>query len=203
MNSQRILTGITIVIVIIISYLFISDVRDNQTAEIIPEDLTNITKKECVPTFADGGGPYYLSNAPFRNKIAPDINNGEKLIVKGKILENDCKTIVANATLDIWQANESGDYEDEWYRGQVKTDSNGNYEFETVIPEGYGEGTGYRPPHIHFKVFKGNAEIITSQMFFPEVQGTPGFEDAYIMKVESTEKNGMQIHNGYHDIILP
>lgn len=161
------------------------------------------TVANCVPTFRDGGGPYYKPNSPFRQQIAPDKSRGETLIMKGRILRNDCKTPIKKAVLDIWQANESGSYEDAWYRGQVRTNSKGEYTFETVIPKGYGEGTGYRPPHIHFKVHIDEKEVITSQMFFPEIKGQAGFDDAYIMKIESSKENGDKINHGYHDIILP
>lgn len=175
----------------------------NRTGNPATQQQEQVEVTNCKPTFADGGGPYYKPNSPARFKISPEINNGEKLIVSGKILRNDCKTIVSNAVLDIWQANESGSYEDEFYRGSVRTDNQGNYTFETVIPKGYGEGTGYRPPHIHFKVFEGDREIITSQMFFPQVKGTPGFDDAYIMKLERKEENGVTVNYGSHNIILP
>ena len=165
--------------------------------EIVPEAT------ECVPTFADGGGPYYKPTAPFREVLVDEGADGEPLTVRGKILLNDCKTPVTNAVLDIWQANASGSYEDEWYRGKVRTDDEGNYAFTTVVPKGYGEGTGYRPPHIHFKVFVNDTEIITSQMFFPEVKGREGFNDAYIMELESTTTANGKHHKGYHDIILP
>ena len=118
-------------------------------------------------------------------------------------MESDCKTIVSNAVIDIWQANESGSYQDEWYRGRVRSNGKGDYSFETVIPKGYGEGTGYRPPHIHFKVFIDNKEVITSQMFFPEVSGKPGFDEAYIMKLTSQLLTGEREHIGNHNIIVP
>jgi len=157
----------------------------------------------CVPAFVDGGGPYYKSNVPFRKKITPDQNDGEKLIVKGKVLKNDCKTAMSDVVIDIWQASEEGSYEDEYYRGKVRSDKDGNYSFETIMPKGYGEGTAYRPPHIHFKIFINNAEVITSQMFFPEAKGKPGFEEAYIMNLESKRLFGKVRHYGYHNIILP
>lgn len=157
----------------------------------------------CVPAFVDGGGPYYKSNVPFRKKITPDQNDGEKLIVKGKVLKNDCKTAMSDVVIDIWQASEEGSYEDEYYRGKVRSDKDGNYSFETIMPKGYGEGTAYRPPHIHFKIFINNSEIITSQMFFPEAKGKPGFEEAYIMNLESKRLFGKVRHYGYHNIILP
>ena len=170
------------------------------------DDIKNVANENtgnCIPTFKDGGGPYYKPNSPFREKIVQDTSNGDRLIVSGKILKNDCVTPISNAVLDIWQANEKGVYEDLWYRGQVRADKNGIYKFETIIPKGYGEGTGYRPPHIHFKVFIENEDIITSQMFFPEVKGTPGFDDAFIIKIESTEENGKKLYRGTHNIILP
>lgn len=159
--------------------------------------------KNCTPTFVDGGGPYYKPNAPFRNNIAPEAHDGETLIVEGRLVKSDCTTPITDAELDVWQANETGNYEDEWYRGRLRTGKNGEYSFQTVVPKGYGEGTGYRPPHIHFKVRSGGEEIITSQMFFPEVKGRAGFDDAYIMKVETEQKNGKPLHRGYHDIVLP
>ena len=157
----------------------------------------------CIPTFPDGGGPYYYPDAPFRKVLVPQNTKGEKLIVRGKLLKNDCKTSVSNAVLDIWQADETGTYQKDWYRGKVRTDSGGNYEFETVMPKGYGSGTGYRPSHIHFKVFINDKLIITSEMFFPEVQGKPGFNDAYIMKLEKKNTWGKIVNYGYHHIVLP
>lgn len=166
--------------------------------------VTKLEKKAtCKPTFPDGDGPYYQPNAPFRNKIVPDQNNGEKLIITGMLLQEDCDTPVPGATIDIWQANEAGNYDATWYRGQIITDKRGNYEFETVLPKGYGEGTGRRPPHIHFKIRIKDQLIITSEMFFPEVAGTPGFDDAYIMKLVTKQEQGKSVHYGSHDIILP
>ncbi|MCA9387226.1 hypothetical protein KC669_04295 [Candidatus Dojkabacteria bacterium] len=162
-------------------------------------DFPQISESECLPTFRDGGGPYYLANAPFQTKIVPDENNGQKMIVQGYILDTSCSDPLANVVLDIWQANEEGEYEESYYRGQVKTDDNGYYEFETVAPKGYGEGTGYRPPHIHFKVHLNNHELVTSQMFFDDVRGRQGFNDEFIMQI--TEEDGIIFAS--HNIIVP
>lgn len=153
----------------------------------------------CIPTFLDGGGPYYEPNTPFRANIAPDSNQGTALTVRGKVLAADCKTPLANHILDVWQANESGNYEDSWYRGRVVTDSEGTYEFTTVIPKGYGEGTAFRPPHIHFKVWNQDKLLITSQMFLPESKNQ-GIDDAYIMQLtQSSDKTYL----GEHVIVVP
>jgi protocatechuate 3,4-dioxygenase beta subunit len=153
----------------------------------------------CVPTFADGGGPYYKANVPFRDDIAPEAHAGEPLMVQGRIWNGDCSAPLAGVVLDVWQASEEGEYEAGWYRGRVTTGDDGSFSFSTVVPEGYGEGTGYRPPHIHFKVWGGNRLLITSQMFFSEAAGRPGFDEAYIMQVEK-QGEGWE---AWHDIVVP
>lgn len=180
----------------------------NRSGGQINKEITEVAKntpgdEECTPAFSDGGGPYYYPNSPFRENITPEDNEGDELLVEGKILYNDCKTPVANAMLDIWQANESGSYEDDWYRGRVRSDHDGVYFFRTVIPKGYGSGTGFRPPHIHFKVWKDGVELVTSQMFFPEAEGRPGFDGAYIMDLEEQGLEAEVKFRGYHDIVLP
>jgi protocatechuate 3,4-dioxygenase beta subunit len=79
------------------------------------------TQNPCTPTFVDGGGPNYKNDSPERKNISPENSNGTPLAIEGKIYHSDCKTPVKNAILDIWQANETGNYEDEWYRGKVIT----------------------------------------------------------------------------------
>lgn len=153
----------------------------------------------CVPTFLDGGGPYYEPDTPFRENIAPEDHSGTVLKVTGKVLNSDCTSSVSGVIVDIWQANESGNYDDVWYRGRVQTSADGSYTFTTVIPKGYGEGTAFRPPHIHFKIWQESTEIITSQMFLPESRAQ-GIEEAYIMEVSQLEDGSFL---GKHDIILP
>ncbi len=160
------------------------------------------TTSTCIPTFVDGGGPYYQPDTPLRRQIAPTTHNGEKLVVSGKVLAKDCTTPLSNVIVDVWQANESGNYDDEWYRGRVETNTDGEYEFETVVPKGYGEGSGVRPPHIHFKIWQDGRELITSQMFLPASRAQ-GIEEAYIMELETAIENGKTFHVGSHDIVLP
>lgn len=169
-----------------------------------PNTFSNLEAKNafCVPTFADGDGPYYESNAPERNEITPATASGELLVVTGTVTENDCVTPVADAVLDIWQADERGFYDRQWYRGRVRTDNKGLYYFKTVVPKGYGEGTAYRPPHIHFKVWQGSTLRITSEMFLPAARAQ-GIQEAYIMQLETNTKNGTLVHEGSHHIVLP
>jgi protocatechuate 3,4-dioxygenase beta subunit len=203
MKNNSFFSVALLIIVGISGWLFFKN-RSEQLATFVdasPQPSTSpITN--CIPTFVDGGGPYYLANAPFRSNLAPTTTQGEQLTVSGKVLARDCITPLSNVTIDIWQANESGNYEDEWYRGQITTDNQGNYSFVTVVPKGYGEGTAFRPPHIHFKIWQNGSELITSQMFLPASRAQ-GIEEAYIMKLETSQTAAKTTQQGYHNIIIP
>ena len=66
------------------------------------------------------------------------------LKISGTVYASDCKTPITNALVEIWHANQgvynSGTneyldavYEEDFYRGQINTDSSGNYSFLTVL----------------------------------------------------------------------
>ncbi len=196
----KIISSSTIITLLVLVMLFIIA---SQFFEFGGTESQTVSAKPCVPTFPDGDGPYYQFNSPLRNKLVPDNADGERLVVKGKVLKSDCETAVNNVILDIWQADAMGNYQTDWYRGKVAVSEDGSYEFETVVPKGYGEGTGYRPPHIHFKVELNNQVIITSEMFFPDVKGKEGFNDAYIVQLSDTLSLDGNYKEAYHDIILP
>lgn len=187
---------LVLLLLFVIAGLFIT----NQRIESIAQQPST----PCIPTFADGDGPYYQPNSQQRTTLVPDTTKGEKLLVKGKVYKNDCRTPFANVILDIWQADENGKYQKEWYRGRVQVDNKGNYSFTTIKPKGYGEGTGYRPPHIHFKVWDNNQLLITSEMFFPDVKGKKGFNDAFIVQLEEKKSLfGAKSLVATHNIIVP
>ena len=96
---------------------------------------------------------------------------GERLIVTGYVLDQDCKP-VAGALLDFWQADGEGVYDNEGYRlrGRQYTDAEGRYRLETVIP---GEYPG-RTEHIHVKAQAPGGRVLTTQLYFPASPLTSG-----------------------------
>ena len=103
---------------------------------------------------------------------------GAAIIVEGQILD-DSGAPIANAVVDIWQANAAGRYAHEadpntapldpnfqsW--AIMKTDDEGRYRFKTVKPGAYPVTDDWsRPPHIHFKVSRRGFREITTQMYF-------------------------------------
>jgi len=122
-----------------------------------------IAGQKCQVTMGTIEGPYYKPNAPSRaDQSVRDhtkVKNGTQLLVQGRIFNTGCTKNV-EALLDIWTADPQGVYsphDKDWTnylcRGKLNSDANGNYKFLTVIPGRYGDEDGYRPAHIHFKVF--------------------------------------------------
>jgi protocatechuate 3,4-dioxygenase beta subunit len=90
-------------------------------------------------------------------------------------VDPDCNPI-AGALLDVWQADDTGDYDNDGVddpppdvyvlRGRMLTDADGNYSFDSVIPGHYLNGNQYRPAHIHVTVSADGHESLTTQLYF-------------------------------------
>jgi len=163
-------------------------------------------------------GPFHRPGAPFRAKITPPAEPGTLLVISGRVYGHDTRRPLANAVLDIWQANAQGRYDNDdpdrppaagvfRNRARVITDDNGYYEFETIKPAPYRIGPqDWRPSHIHYWVRRtGYRELIT-QLYFrgDEHQRT----DAWIkqslitdLREQRTASNAV-FKTGTFDIVL-
>ncbi len=132
----------------------------------------NASANICPPTQNDVEGPYYLPDAPFRTEISTPDEPGEHVIIKGAVLDTDCKTPLKDALVEVWQTDAEGRYyyRDEGYRlrGQMKADKNGSYEFSSIKPGRYRIGGGYRPAHIHVKVSQPGYRTLVTQLYFKD-----------------------------------
>jgi len=112
-------------------------------------------------------GPFFKTNTPQRRSL---LEKGDKnvLLVSGLVLSAQCKP-VANALLDFWHADASGDYDNQGfrYRGHQFTDAQGRFRLETIVPAEYPG----RARHIHVKVQAPGKRVLTTQLYFP---GDPG-----------------------------
>ena len=138
-----------------------------------------------VATPRQTSGPFYPGESQFQ--LESDLTvvsgsstraKGQVIYIKGKVVDEQCRPIT-NATVEIWQACESGKYNNPndpnpapldpnfKYWGEAYTNSNGEYMFKTIRPGAYPADTDWvRPPHIHFKISAlGYRELIT-QMYF-------------------------------------
>ena len=146
---------------------------------------------ECVLTADSAEGPYFV-----RSAVRSDIREGKQgkeLRLKLKVSNAADCTPVSNATVEIWQCDAEGIYSgypedlarDVWgtarfvnfsgdhvepvndkrfLRGAQITDSDGVCEFTTILP-GWYEG---RCPHIHMKIFSGEKDVFSTQLFINE-----------------------------------
>ena len=109
-------------------------------------------------------GPFFKPKSPLRRSLTERTSTAKKLIVTGFVLSPRCKP-VANALLDFWHADESGDYDNRGfrYRGHQFTDAEGRYRLETIVPAEYPG----RTRHIHVKAQAPGKRILTTQLYFP------------------------------------
>ena len=150
------------------------------------EEINSRRPRGATPN--TGRGPFYRADAP-RLPIGANIcldGVGAPLIVSGRVADLDGMPI-AGATVETWQANSQGFYENQQpdlqpesnLRGVFTTDKDGRFHYRTVKPAGYGvpdDGPvgqllghiGYplsRPAHIHFLIRADNFETLTTQVF--------------------------------------
>jgi catechol 1,2-dioxygenase len=132
---------------------------------------------QCKLTGKDIEGPYYRAGAPFVNKLRREGDLKKVLLVSGRVEGMPGCVPLPGAVVDIWHADVFGHYDNEHgdpgaqkfvFRGKTKTDANGNYAFETVVPGAYAVGGGghYRPAHIHYKISAPGYTAITTQLYF-------------------------------------
>ena len=117
-------------------------------------------------TPAQTEGPYFKPGSPARTSLIESGMAGTRLVLSGRVLTPACAP-VAGATLDFWQADAAGSYDNSGYRlrGHQLTDAVGRYSLETILP---GEYPG-RTEHIHVKLGAPGKAVLTTQLYFPDV----------------------------------
>jgi protocatechuate 3,4-dioxygenase beta subunit len=132
------------------------------------------------PSHPDILGPYFLQGAPFRGKVTPPLEAGDLLVMRGRVWGHDTKKPIANALLDVWQADARGSYDltdprkpppSREFRNRIRlmTDETGYYEYETIRPGAYRIGAGprgFRPAHIHYMIQARGYKKLITQLYF-------------------------------------
>lgn len=146
------------------------------------------TKRPKLATPNTVRGPFYRPDAPpvvNGGNISLD-GKGEPLDVAGRIVDLD-RQPVAGATVETWQANAQGFYENQEpdtqpefnLRGVLTSDCDGRFHYSTVRPAGYStpsdgpvgrllSGLGCplrRPAHLHFIIRAKGFETISTHVF--------------------------------------
>lgn len=123
----------------------------------------------CPPTGEDIEGPFYREGAPDRRNFDLYADDGVLLVLSGRVLDSACAPL-SGAVLDLWQSDPAGVYDNDSdemrYRGRIQVDGEGRYELRTLLPGRYLNGATFRPMHIHCKVWSGELELLTTQIYF-------------------------------------
>ena len=144
-------------------------------------------------------GPLYVEGAPISKgyaRLDDGSDQGKVLMMHGVVRDLEGKPI-AGALVDVWHANTKGlysgfDKSQPQYnlRRRIQTDEGGSYEFQSIVPSGYGcppdsptqaflnsiGRHGLRPAHIHFFVSAPGYKKLTTQI---NIAGDPYLHDDF------------------------
>lgn len=175
---------------------------DALRVSVLVDAITHGDSEDVTPSNVEG--PFYRPGAPELSPpydLVRDDAEGEWLVVSGRVVASETREGLADAVLDVWQADPRGLYDSQYegeefrLRGRIRTDERGGYEFQTVVPPPYEipkDGPvgrllralgrhAFRPAHIHFKVTREGYEPLTTMVFF---EGDPWLDSDVIGAVK-------------------
>lgn len=140
--------------------------------------LTPACGDKPTRTPSQTAGPYFTPNSPRRESLLEPGSKGERLVLAGFVVSQACRP-VANAMLDFWHADETGEYDNSGYRwrGHLFSDAQGRFRLETIAPGIYPG----RARHFHVRVQAPGRRTLTTQLYFP---GEPGNRSDAIYRAE-------------------
>ena len=135
---------------------------------------------------------------------------GERIVIEGRVTDGD-GTPVADACLELWQANAAGRYNhpddtridkplDPGFRGfgRVSTDADGNFRFTTIHPGPVpGRGNTLQAPHIAVALFaRGLLKQLHTRIYFA---GDPLNEtDPALLAIDNPERRQTLLADRQH-----
>jgi catechol 1,2-dioxygenase len=154
------------------------------------DDMTHRSATSGTATNVEG--PFYIPDNPMLEppyRLCSFDEQGDPLLVTGRVTDASSGEAVSGAILDLWQASADGFYEQQkpergpyYLRGKVPVDEDGRFEFRTIVPASYEipkEGPvgrllafldrhAFRANHIHLKMDAEGYEPLTTQIFFSD-----------------------------------
>jgi hydroxyquinol 1,2-dioxygenase len=178
--------------------------------------MLTVAQNHSKPTGATEAtvfGPFHVADAPHFN-AGEDISGGapgEPLFVSCTVKSLDGKP-VANAVVDVWQADEDGFYDVQYQdlnqtraRGVLRTDAQGRFSFKSILPVAYPIPTDgpvgkmlvatgrhpWRPAHVHFMIQAEGFETLITHVFRA---GDPYLESDVVFGVRASLVNEFVAH---------
>lgn len=119
-------------------------------------------------------GPFYKREAPRGTMLRGAHDPGMPLTVGGNVYDVNGELLL-DATLEIWQTDNAGHYDNEGYlyRAMMQPNQKGGYAFESVMPGHYPQRVCQ---HVHYLVTAPGHKPLTTQLYFatdPVFDGNP------------------------------
>jgi protocatechuate 3,4-dioxygenase beta subunit len=186
-------------------------------ASVAPGTAEGITTAPTYVTPVQQEGPYYPVEKPAErdNNLvlvagAPGPATGEVLSLSGVVYDTSGAPL-EGVTVEIWQTDSKGIYlhpddpgtaqrdPNFQFYGESLTGADGVYSFRTVLPGRYGS----RPRHIHVKVRRGEALLLTTQFYFANEISLSGDEANLLVAMAPAEDDaGNPIWVGARDVVV-
>jgi protocatechuate 3,4-dioxygenase beta subunit len=165
--------------------LVLPDFVAGQTLPVTPE-----CKDSHEATIRQTEGPFFKPRSPQRSDLREPGFTGTLIVISGFVLSRGCRPL-ANALVDLWHADATGEYDNKGFRGRghLFTDSEGRYQFTTIQPARYPG----RTRHYHVKVQAANRPVLTTQLYFPNDPGNdrdPIFRKELLMRLSGDAASG-------------
>jgi protocatechuate 3,4-dioxygenase, alpha subunit len=145
---------------------------------------------KLIPTPSQTVGPFFhlALDRPDWADLTADNPRGERIVVAGRVTDGDGAP-VADACLELWQANATGRYAhpddartdhplDPNFRGfgRVSTDADGGFRFTTIRPGPVpGRGNALQAPHINVAIFaRGLLKQLFTRIYFVDEAANSG-----------------------------
>ncbi len=131
---------------------------------------------QLAPTGETDIGIFYQPDAPESRNLWRDGDPGQQLQLRGRVLDVDGDP-VADALVELWQADGSGEVNPSRYRTRQRTRADGGFGVLTALP-GYIAGAPgvWGARHIHVRITHPDyAELISLILFEgdPRLEGLP------------------------------
>ncbi len=122
---------------------------------------------------------------------------GERLYIRGRVVSAD-GTPLAGATVHIRQADGTGQYRADRYRGTVQTADDGSYALNTVLPGQYSSAK-----HIHLSVtHDAYAPVYTEILFKGDASLDPTTERDHAIPLEEAQAKGEPVLFGNFEVVM-
>ena len=159
---------------------------------------TPACKDADEPTEEQIEGPFFKPRSPQRSDLIVPGTKAKLVTLEGRVLSRSCRP-VGGALLDMWHADENGDYDNSGfrYRGHLFSDSTGAYRFRTILPGPYPG----RTRHYHLKVQAQRLPILTTQLYFPGEKGND-YDDFFSQELLVSFQDGRAGATARFDFIL-